>query len=263
MGHFPFMNIGSYPFTNLDNVNLDWFIDDAFRMKEFVKREVEDIYRMKEWVLRNMVKVDVIAELVKAVAIKAEDKNKIKENLDIKEGGKIDAIKVNGNPVDVINKTAEITLPEPPTIPVTDVKVNGSTVVQNKVANINIPEPPTIPVTDVKVNGTTVLQNKVANISIPEPPTIPVTDVRVNGQTTVENKVANVNTCTKVSIAGNYSTLQANGEIKFTSLDVGLILDSGSYIGKQDSIKHKLNIPVTADDYRTACNIITVEGVEF
>lgn len=235
MSHFPFMNRGSYPYTNLDTLNLDWFIDDAFRMKEFVKRELEDIYRMKEWVIRNMVKVDVIAELVKAVTIKTEDKAKIKENLDIKEGGKIDGIKVNGNPVDVINKVAEITLPDPPTIPVTDVKVNGNTVVVNKVADI----------------------------TIPAPPTIPVTDVRVNGQTTVENKVAQVKTCTKVTMPGTYSSLQENGEIKFTPLDMGLMLANGSYIGKQDIIKQKLNIPVTADEYRTACNIITVEGVEF
>lgn len=49
-----------------------------------------------------------------------------------------------------------------------DVEVNGQSVVYDGVAQITIPPTPTIPVEDVKVNGTSVVDNhKVANVIVP------------------------------------------------------------------------------------------------
>ena len=75
-----------------------------------------------------------------------------------------------------------------PTDAVTDVKVDGFSVVTGGVADITLPE---IPVQDVKVDGTSVVNAAgTANITMP---TIPVQDVEVNGSSVVTGGVANVN----------------------------------------------------------------------
>lgn len=52
-------------------------------------------------------------------------------------------------------------------LPVTDVTVDGTSVVVNGVAEITMPVPPTIPVTDVTVDGSSVVHNGVAEITMP------------------------------------------------------------------------------------------------
>jgi len=52
-------------------------------------------------------------------------------------------------------------------LPVTDVTVDGTSVVVNGVAEITMPTPPTIPVTDVTVDGASVVHNGVAEITMP------------------------------------------------------------------------------------------------
>lgn len=87
-------------------------------------------------------------------------------------------VTVDGTSVVNEQGVAEITMP---TIPVTDVEVDGTSVVNaSGVAEITMP---TIPVTDVEVDGTSVVNSQgVAEITMP---TIPVTDVEVDGASVV------------------------------------------------------------------------------
>lgn len=227
MGAFKFLGgKGTYPWTECDEINLDWFIDQFFQLCNYVKAESEDTKSMKRWILNGGVVKDVLVNGRSVL-----DKGIAKIDL-----GSI-AVKVKDvfyEGVSVVNEQGIAVLPKLPEVIVKGVK-------NSKGDNL------------VNAQGIAVIPEQECKVE----------DVRVNGQTAVENKIANVKTCTKVAIAGNYSTVQENGEIKFTALDVGLILADGSYIGKQDAIKRKLSIPTTAEEFRTACNILPVEGVEF
>ena len=142
---------GMYPWTNLDNINLDWFINEFFNLCNFVKRMAKDNENMKAWVLKNVKPVAVVAELVKATQISEEDKSTIRDNLGIKEGGegKVKDVTVDGNSVVNDNGVAEIVTPD---VPVKDVTVDGNSVVNDGVAKIVTPD---VPVKAVKVGSET------------------------------------------------------------------------------------------------------------
>ena len=119
---------------------------------------------------------------------------------------------VNGNNVAVLTS---------PTIPVTDVKVDGTSVVSQGVALITSP---TIPVTDVKVDGTSVVSQGVAQITSITPP---VDDVLVNGTTVVDaNKKAQIKSYKEVTQA-QYESLP---DSKLTDGILYAIKDGGAAI---------------------------------
>lgn len=100
--------------------------------------------------------------------------------------GKIKDVKVDG--VSVVNSQGIANIPgyTPITIPVTDVQVNGSSVMDGTIAKIDIAHGGTI--VDVKVNGYSVVNSQgVANVPVPS---IPVTDVQVDGSSILSGTVA-------------------------------------------------------------------------
>lgn len=121
-------------------------------------------------------------------------------------------VELDGQSV-VSNGVASLTSP---TIPVTDVEVNGSSVLNNGVAEITIPQV-TYPVNDVEVDGQSVVnQNGVAEITMP---TIPVTDVELDGISVVSNGVASLTSptipVTDVEVDG--VSVVSNGVASITS----------------------------------------------
>lgn len=61
MGAFKFLgHKGTYPWTECDEINLDWFIDNFFQLSNFVKAESEDTNAMKRWILNGGVVKDVL-----------------------------------------------------------------------------------------------------------------------------------------------------------------------------------------------------------
>lgn len=81
--------------------------------------------------------VDITSMTLEEVVTEIEVINKM--ILDAHSGGGVSDVEVNGQSV-VYDGVAQITIPPTPTIPVEDVKVNGSSVVDNqKVANVTVP----------------------------------------------------------------------------------------------------------------------------
>lgn len=61
MSGFKFLgHKGTYPWTECDEINLDWFIDNFFQLSNFVKAESEDTVSMKRWILNGGVVRDVL-----------------------------------------------------------------------------------------------------------------------------------------------------------------------------------------------------------
>ena len=108
-------------------------------------------------------------------------------------------------------------------IPVTDVEVDGVSVVSGGVASITMP---TVPVTDVTVNGTSVVSSGVAAVTVPTATSdltndsnfitasdAPVQDVTVNGTSVLSNGVAAVTVPTTTSDLTNDSGFITSSDI--------------------------------------------------
>lgn len=132
---------GTFPWTNLDNTNFDWFINEFFSLANFVKEMANDNKRMKEWVVKHVKPVNVVTELVNATSILEINKAKIRDNLGIKPSeGKVKDVKVDGESVLNEEGIANITMPEIPSVPVKGVEINGDSVVDDDgVAKIIVP----------------------------------------------------------------------------------------------------------------------------
>lgn len=112
-----------------------------------------------------------------------------------------DTMKFNGKDV--------ATTDQIPSVPVQDVKVNGSSVLTDGVASISVPSVPvqdvlvnwssvlssegkaivTVPVEDVTVDGESVLNGTTAEITLPD---VPVQDVTVNGESVLNGTTAEI-----------------------------------------------------------------------
>lgn len=108
-------------------------------------------------------------------------------------------------------------------IPVTDVEVDGVSVVSGGVASITMPS---VPVTDVTVNGTSVVSSGVAAVTVPTATSdltndsgyitsaeAPVQDVTVNGTSVLSNGVAAVTVPTATSDLQNDSGFITSSDI--------------------------------------------------
>lgn len=133
---------GTFPWTNLDTTNYDWFINEFFSLANFVKTMANDNKRMKDWVIKNVKPVKVVAELVSATRISESDKQTIRDNLGIKQAEvKVKDVKVNGTSVLNEEGVATITLPPVPNIPVKGVEINGDSIVDDDgIAKIEMPK---------------------------------------------------------------------------------------------------------------------------
>ena len=128
---------------------------------------------------------------------------------------------VNVNGVSVVSGTiADITIPPAPNVPVQDVQVNGTSCMVGTTAEITIPPAPSVPVQDVEVNGASVVVGGVAEINIPPTPTIPVTDVEVNNASVVSGTVAEITIpVLDVKVDGS-SVVDLNGDANITLPEV-------------------------------------------
>ena len=124
-------------------------------------------------------------------------KNAIKEMLGVEEGGSVSA-------------------------PVTDVEVNGVSVLNNGVAEVSIP------VTDVEVNGVSALNNGVAEVSVP------VTDVEVNGVSVLSNGVAEI----PIADDTNAGVVKVDNSYGFRIDDTGILK---AYAASDSTIKQGSN----------------------
>ena len=141
-------------------------------------------------------------------------------------------------------------------VPVTDVTVGGTSVVNNGVAAV--PAIPIVPVTDVTVGGTSVVSNGVA--AVPAMPTVPVTDVTVDGTSVLNNGVAEItmpSVPTASSLAGTGLTVNASTNKVDVWLDnstIGII-GSGGDAGK---IGVKTPIPSVGNGHANVGKVLTV-----
>ena len=154
-------------------------------------------------------------------------------------------------------------------IPVTDVEVDGVSVVSGGVASITLP---TVPVTDVTVNGTSVVSSGVAAVVVPTATSdltndsnfitaseAPVQDVTVNGTSVLSNGVAAVTVPTATSDLTNdsgfitSSDIPAQQQADWTESDTS----APSYIA------HKPNLAAvaTSGDYGDLSNTPTINNV--
>ena len=138
-------------------------------------------------------------------------------------------------------------------IPVTDVEVDGVSVVSGGVASITMPS---IPVTDVEVDGVSVVSGGVASITMP---TVPVTDVTVNGTSVVSSGTAAITVPTATSDLQNDSGFITSSDIPaqvqsdWTEADT----NSPAYIAH----KPTLAAVATSGDYSDLSNTPTINNV--
>lgn len=128
-----------------------------------------------------------VPQVVKDVKL---DGTSIVENgvadFDSSDFGKVKDVTVNGQSVVNAGGTAVVTIPPTPTIPVTDVTVDGTSVLDGTVAKLNTNDLNII--NDVKVNGISVVNSQgVANVPVPS---VPVTDVTVDGSSILDGTIA-------------------------------------------------------------------------
>lgn len=154
-------------------------------------------------------------------------------------------------------------------IPVTDVEVDGVSVVSGGVASITMP---TVPVTDVTVNGTSVVSSGVAAVTVPTATSdltndsnfitaseAPVQDVTVNGTSVLSNGVAAVTVPTATSDLTNdsgfitSSDIPAQQQADWTQADTS----APSYIAH----KPTLAAVATSGDYGDLQNTPTINNV--
>ncbi len=154
-------------------------------------------------------------------------------------------------------------------IPVTDVEVDGVSVVSGGVASITMPS---IPVTDVTVNGTSVVSNGTAAVVVPTATSdltndsnfitaseAPVQDVTVNGTSVLSNGVAAVTVPTATSDLQNdsgfitSSDIPAQQQADWTESNTS----SPSYIAH----KPTLAAVATSGDYSDLSNTPTINNV--
>ena len=133
--------------------------------------------------------------------------------------GILSEVNVNGVSV-VTGTTADITIPPAPNVPVQDVTVNGTSCMVGTTAEITIPPAPSVPVQDVEVNGSSVVIGGVAEINIPPTPTIPVTDVEVNNASVVSGTVAEINIPVLDVKVDGASVVDGNGDANITLPEV-------------------------------------------
>lgn len=159
-------NMGQFPWSNLDNTNFDWFISEFFGLADFVKKNAEDDRRMKEWVVRNVKPINVIRQLVEATHILETDKEKIRENLGIRDPESGDVVKdvlVDGVSVKDADGIARL---ERFAVKVRDVLMNGQSLVDEE-GNAIIPNIE-VPVLDIVYDGQSVVSEKIATIPAPK-----------------------------------------------------------------------------------------------
>lgn len=154
-------------------------------------------------------------------------------------------------------------------IPVTDVEVDGVSVVSGGVASITMP---TVPVTDVTVNGTSVVSSGIAAVTVPTATSdltndsnfitaseAPVQDVTVNGTSVLSNGVAAVTVPTATSDLQNdsgfitSSDIPAQQQADWTQADTS----APSYIAH----KPTLAAVATSGDYGDLSNTPTINNV--
>lgn len=110
--------------------------------------------------------------------------------IDTADLGKVKDVKVNGTTVVDEDGVANVLVPTPPTIPVTDVTVDGVTVLNGTVAQLNTSS--LNKVNDIRISGISVVNSSgIANI--PPNPTIPVTDVTLDGTSLLDGTIAKLN----------------------------------------------------------------------
>ena len=155
------------------------------------------------------------------------------------------------------NDVGYITSADLPTIPVTDVTVDGTSVVVNGVAEITMPTPPTIPVTDVTVDGTSVVVNGIAEITMPDLSGYATDAELTAGLATKQNTISDLSDIragaakgdtavqpgdlATVATSGNYNDLTNKPDLSIyaQSANLATVATTGSY----DDLSDKPTIP--------------------
>jgi len=154
-------------------------------------------------------------------------------------------------------------------IPVTDVEVDGVSVVSGGVASITMP---TVPVTDVTVNGTSVVSSGVAAVVVPTATSdltndsnfitaseAPVQDVTVNGTSVLSNGVAAVTVPTATSDLTNDSGFITSSDIP--AQEQADWTESNTSAPSYIAHKPTLAAVATSGDYSDLSNTPTINNV--